>query len=152
MSKLVNAAGTVLTKADLPKTTDHTDIFYKITEPVYLVSPFDGDSGEQKLSLFWHEGQVIPAAEFDAAFVAATFVSITPDTGAAAGGTDVTIKGTNLEGSSGVTFGGTAATAVVVVDEETITCTTPAHTSGAVNVVIADDAGNVTATGAFTYT
>ena len=45
----------------------------------------------------------------------------------AAGGTSVTITGTNFTGATAVTFGGTAATGVTVVSATSITATTPAH-------------------------
>ena len=86
---------------------------------------------------------------------APTFTSITPATGPAAGGTPVTIVGTNFVsgGSSGVTIGGVAATNVVVVDSAHITATIPAGTAGTQNVVITNNDGQtVTATGAYTYT
>lgn len=83
--------------------------------------------------------------------VNADATSISPATGAAAGGTAVTILGTDFEGTTGVTFGGTPATSVVVVHDGKITCTTPAHAAGAVNVVVQNPDGNDTMTGAFTY-
>lgn len=82
---------------------------------------------------------------------AATVATCAPAVGLAAGGTNVTLTGTGLGGTSGVTFGGTAATNVVVVSNTTITCTTPAHAAGAVNVVATNAAGNGTLTGGFTY-
>jgi hypothetical protein len=48
----------------------------------------------------------------------------------------VTITGTNFAAGAGVTFGGTAATNVVVVNGTTITATTPAHAAGAVTVAV----------------
>ncbi len=70
--------------------------------------------------------------------------SVSPNGGPLAGGTVVTITGTNFTGGSGATFGGAACTAFTVVSNTSITCTTPAG-SGAVNVV-------VTATGSGTLT
>src|SRR5262249_16856205 len=52
--------------------------------------------------------------------------SLTPNNGPTAGGTAVTITGTNFVAGATVTFGGTAATNVVVVNSTTITATTPA--------------------------
>jgi hypothetical protein len=83
---------------------------------------------------------------------APTFGSCNPGNGPAAGGTNVTISGTNFAGTTGVTFGGVAATNVVLVNSSTITCTTPVHSSVTVNVVVTDSDGQ-TATGvnAFLY-
>jgi hypothetical protein len=74
---------------------------------------------------------------------------VVPNAGPTAGGTTVVITGTNLTGGT-VTFGGTAATCTV--DSATqITCTTPAHTEGLVDVAVTTLGGTATSTGAFTY-
>lgn len=78
--------------------------------------------------------------------------SITPATGAAAGGTSVTINGDDFTGATGVTFGGVAATGFTLVSDDQITCTTPAHAAGPVDVVVVDPDGNGTLTAGFTYT
>ena len=57
------------------------------------------------------------------------------------GGTAVTVTGTGFLAGATVTFGGTAATNVTVVNSTTITATTPAHTAGAVNVVVTNTDG-----------
>lgn len=75
--------------------------------------------------------------------------SIAPNVGPAAGGTTTIITGTNLMDAT-VTFGGTAA--VCVVNSATqVTCTTPAHAAGAVDVVLTTGGGTATSTGGFTY-
>lgn len=102
--------------------------------------------------ILFYEGQVVKQSVIDGLFQTADITSITPATGDGAGGTPVVIKGTNFAGASGATFGGTAATSFVVVDNETITCVAPAHADGAVNVVVADDSGNATETNGYTYT
>ena len=55
---------------------------------------------------------------------------VSPNSGSTAGGTAVTITGTNFAAGATVTFGGTAATNVVVVNGTTITATTPAGSGG----------------------
>ena len=51
-----------------------------------------------------------------------------------------------------VTFGGAMATNVTFVDSATLTATTPAHTTGTVDVVVTNpDTGTGTGTGLFTY-
>ena len=80
--------------------------------------------------------------------------SLSPNQGPGSGGTPVTITGSGFVsgGSLGVTFGGVAATAVNVVNATTITCTTPAHASGVVDVVITNGDGQpTTVTNGFTY-
>ena len=82
---------------------------------------------------------------------APTVSSISPASGQAAGGTSVTITGTNLTGATSVTIGGTAATGITVVDATTITATTPAGTAGAKDVVVTTPGGSGTGTGLFTF-
>jgi len=50
-----------------------------------------------------------------------------------------------------VTFGGVAATSVVVTSTTTLTCVTPAHAPGLVNVIVNNSAGGGTGTNLFTY-
>ena len=68
---------------------------------------------------------------------------IVPDAGPIAGGTPVTITGTGFAGPTTVSFGGNAATSVVVVNSTTITAVSPASTTGAgiVNVTVTDAGG-----------
>ena len=77
---------------------------------------------------------------------------IAPDAGPVTGGTSVTISGTNFIGTSSVTFGGTAANlAACSVAATSITCPTPAHAVGVVNVDVTTPGGTATSTGGFTY-
>ena len=81
---------------------------------------------------------VVLAVKVYAGCFAPTVTSVTPNTGSTAGGTPVTITGTNFFNPSTVTFGGVAATNVVFVSGTTITATTPAHAAGVVDVVVTD--------------
>lgn len=65
-----------------------------------------------------------------------TVSGVLPINGAAAGGTAVTLTGTNFIGTTSVLFGAALATAVVVVTPTTITCVSPAHIAGAINVTV----------------
>jgi hypothetical protein len=62
--------------------------------------------------------------------------SISPGSGSIAGGSAVTINGAGFLSGASVTFGGVAATNVVVVSSIKITAKTPAHALGAVNVTV----------------
>ena len=86
---------------------------------------------------------------------APTVSAVNPISGDVAGGTAVTITGTNFVDGAGLTvdFGGTAATGVAFVSATSLTCTTPAHGAGAVNVVVTNpDAQIGTLANGFTYT
>jgi len=78
--------------------------------------------------------------------------SVSPASGTDAGGTSVTIAGTDLNGATAVTFGGNPATSFTVDDSTQITATTPAGTAGAVDVAVTTPGGDDTSVGAFTYT
>jgi hypothetical protein len=80
-----------------------------------------------------------------------TISTVTPNTGTTAGGTAITLVGTNFNGATAVTVGATAATSVVVVNDTHITCVTPAKTAGAKDVVVTTPAGSGTKTNGFTY-
>jgi uncharacterized repeat protein (TIGR02059 family) len=81
-----------------------------------------------------------------------TVTSISPTSGTTAGGTSVTITGTNFISGATVTIGGSSCTSVVVVSSTSITCTTPSGTAGSQDVVVATGVSpNATLAGGFTY-
>jgi hypothetical protein len=85
--------------------------------------------------------------------LAPTVTGITPSQGPTAGGTAVTITGTNFSSGATVSFGGSSATDVVVVSSTEITCLTPAGVVGAVTVSVITPCGGVgSLADAFTYT
>jgi len=77
---------------------------------------------------------------------------ISPNSGSTAGGTEVTISGTNLNSATEVSFGGAAG--MIVSDSGTqITAISPAGTAGTVNVTVTTMGGTsaTTAVGRFSY-
>jgi hypothetical protein len=99
------------------------------------------------------------------ATVTPTITNISPNSGPVAGGTVVTITGTNFVDSltgpgtgTRVRFGTTEATSVTVINATTLTATVPAGAgAGAVDVVVSNNHINsawpaATVTGGFTYT
>jgi hypothetical protein len=80
--------------------------------------------------------------------------AITPSSGDAAGGTVVTVTGTNFTGASAVSFGAAAAADYLVNSDSSITATAPAGTPGTVDVTVTTPSGTSTAVSAdhFTYT
>jgi LPXTG-site transpeptidase (sortase) family protein len=81
---------------------------------------------------------------------APTLTGLTPPTGPIAGGTVVTITGTNLTGAT-FTFDGLPAVCTVNPAGTSATCTTPPHTVGPVDVVANTVGGAATLVGAFTF-
>jgi len=83
-----------------------------------------------------------------------TVTALSPKTGPAAGGTTVTVTGTNLASATSVTFGGTAVTPTSVTGTS-LKAVSPAGTAGDVHVVVHTTlAGDSTESDAdlFTYT
>jgi hypothetical protein len=84
--------------------------------------------------------------------VAPIVTGINPNSGPVAGGTAVTITGTNFVAGATVTIGGVAAMDFSVVSATSITATTPAGTLGAKDVVVTNpDTLFGTLPGGFTY-
>ncbi len=77
-------------------------------------------------------------------------LSVLPNSGPTAGGTSVTVSGSNFDPSDSVSFDGIAAT-VVSGTASQMNVVTPAHTAGPVNVVVANSNGFSTFTNGFTY-
>ena len=82
---------------------------------------------------------------------APTVTSVSPSSGPTAGGTSVTINGTNLTGATSVTFGGTAATSFTVNTAIRITATTPASAAGSASVIVTTPGGSNAANTLYTY-
>jgi Domain of unknown function (DUF1929)/IPT/TIG domain/Glyoxal oxidase N-terminus len=95
---------------------------------------------------------VMQMATFAAASTPApTVSSVSPNNGPTSGGTAVTITGTNFAAGATASFGGTAATNVVVVNSTKITATTPAHAAGAVTVTVTVNGQSGSLANGFTY-
>lgn len=74
--------------------------------------------------------------------VAAAAASLNPILGPVTGGTPVTIDGTGLLGSTGVTFDGQPGTDVEVLSDTMLVVIAPPHGAGLVDVVVQDAAGD----------
>jgi len=71
-----------------------------------------------------------------------TVTSVSPSTGVLAGGTSVTVNGSNLAGATAVNFGGSPGTNVVVNGGGTsLTVTSPAASTGTVDITVLTAAG-----------
>ncbi|WP_394663379.1 putative Ig domain-containing protein [uncultured Sphingomonas sp.] len=80
-----------------------------------------------------------------------TVSAVTPAEGSTAGGTTITVTGTNFTSGSTVTVGGTPATGVTIASATSLTAVTPAGTAGAATVQVTNMAGVSTTNGSFTY-
>ena len=68
--------------------------------------------------------------------------SVTPNSGATAGGTSVLVTGSGFASGATVSFGGTAASSVSVLSATQINATAPAHAAGAVSVAVTNPDGS----------
>ena len=84
---------------------------------------------------------------------APTLVSINPNTGSTAGGSSVTLSGTNFTPGTTVTIGGVSATGITATNSTTLTATTPTYVSGSFSkdVVVNNGSGTATLTNGYTY-
>ncbi|HSP16390.1 MAG TPA: IPT/TIG domain-containing protein [Thermoanaerobaculia bacterium] len=80
-----------------------------------------------------------------------TLTNVNPSTGSTAGGTAVTLTGTNFVAGCTVDFGGAAATSVNVSNATAITATTPGHAAGPVTVTVNCTAGSGSLLNGFTF-
>ncbi|MDR3517445.1 MAG: IPT/TIG domain-containing protein [Azospirillaceae bacterium] len=83
---------------------------------------------------------------------APTVTGVSPATGPVAGGTAVTISGTNFTGATAVKFGSASASGFAVVSATSITATSPAGSAGWVDVTVTTAAGTSTTSPADQYT
>lgn len=116
------------------------------TTPIALYSPETGSGGSV------NSVAIVPSSP-DAANPKSkpTITQVEPSSGPTAGGTSITITGTDFQEGTTVTVGGATCT-LTAVTPTSLTCTTAAHAAGAVDVVVTNaDEGTVTSAGAYTY-
>jgi hypothetical protein len=88
----------------------------------------------------------------DDVYAVPTVTGRSPVAGPLAGGTTVTINGTNFTGATAVAFGATAATSFTVNSSTKITAVAPAHAAGTVQIKVTTPAGASANTSADDYT
>jgi outer membrane autotransporter protein len=127
-------------------------------ETVSLPSDFqDVDTIEIAISVGLNDigggSLVLDDLVFDPPVPAPAVTELSPQTGPAAGGTSVTITGTDFTGATAVKFGGTPATSFTVESATRIKATAPAGTGVVdVRVTTAGGTSEIVAADKFTYT
>ena len=134
-------SGNAVMTAATPKTFAITGLTASTAYTICLMAE-DASGNKSSVTCSDITTQAIPAP---------TVGSINPTSGSTAGGTSVTITGTNLTGASAVTIGGNACTSVTVVSATSITCTTPAGSAGAASVLVTTAGGTSASGTSFTY-
>ncbi len=122
-----------------------------VNDTTISATPPDHIAGAVAVAITNPDTQVGALANGFTYVAAPTIASLGQTTGPAAGGTAVTITGTNLTGVTAVAFGGVAATGVSATNDTTVVATTPAHAVGSVDVAVTTPGDTATAPGAFTF-
>ena len=110
-----------------------------------------GTAGAKIVAVTTVGGTVTKTGGFTYVATTPIISDVTPTSGLSSGGTAITIFGTNFTGATRVTVGGASATSVVLVNDTSITATTPAGAIGAKDVAVTTNVGTATKNGAFTY-
>lgn len=77
--------------------------------------------------------------------------TISPASGTTAGGTPITLTGRGFRYANLIVFGGTNVTSFTIIDDTTITFTSPAHAAGIINATVRNPAGTSAPGGVYTY-
>jgi hypothetical protein len=83
-------------------------------------------------------------------YLAPSIGTVSPVSGPTGGGTEITITGGNFGGTSRIKLGGVGCSDMVITVAQ-ITCKTPAHTAGVVDVTFSDGIYELTAGDDFSY-
>jgi uncharacterized delta-60 repeat protein/LPXTG-motif cell wall-anchored protein len=126
------------------------------SRPIRLVAKSAAGENIVALSVFYYSGSAwvtdVKIRKYSAAPVPVpTVTSVSPTSGSTAGGTAITITGTNLGSALTVTVGSAACTNVVVVSATSITCTTPPGTAGTASIIVTAGSQSNVANTLFTY-
>jgi formylglycine-generating enzyme required for sulfatase activity len=135
----VNSSGALATEVNA--VNDRTMTLVMPARPaglgtIYLYNPFR---------------QLYAYGSYTYALPAPVITSISPLIGPVDGGTQIIVKGTNLDGTTLVTVGGLAATGVTVINSTTVTAVTPPGAAGLATVGVTTGGGTATLPNAFGY-
>jgi len=116
--------------ATTPPGTNGSSVNVVVTDP---------DGSDTQVNGFTYTANPVP-----------NITSVVPNSGPAAGGTVVTVNGTSVLGVTQVTFNGVPGTGLTLIDDTSLTVTTPPGL-GSVNVVATNSQGSDTIVGGYTY-
>ncbi|MGA2621849.1 MAG: IPT/TIG domain-containing protein, partial [Thermoguttaceae bacterium] len=133
-----------------PTSDTGTTIVVK-SPPMAVNSPTGTQTVNVKVVTAGGTSTVIAADEFTY-FAVPAVNSVSPNSGPLAGGTPITISGSNFAGPTAVYFGTTAATNVTVVSSTEVTATIPKGKAGTVNVTVTTLGGTSATSSADKYT
>jgi hypothetical protein len=131
-------------------------VMYTVNNATSITATTPGDGAENvDVTVTTPGGTSAPSAADQFTFEGPpTVTKVSPNTGPAAGGTNVIITGTGFTGATNVYFGGIAATSYTVSSATSITAKSPAEQSGPVDAVTVITPGGTSATSSadqFTY-
>jgi hypothetical protein len=98
-------------------------------------------------------GKLLSVVTYTAANVP-TISAVTPNSGTALGGSQITVTGAYFPTAAGAltaTLGGSPLTSITPVDANTFTAVTPAHNTGSVTLTVSTAIGSDSQTAAYTY-
>ncbi|HYR27601.1 MAG TPA: IPT/TIG domain-containing protein, partial [Thermoanaerobaculia bacterium] len=108
-------------------------------------------AGATRLQIYSPGGRVVAWLDVEVVKTEVVVTSVTPPVGPPSGGTAVTINGRGFVAPCTVSFGGSSATGIAVVDETTIRATTSARAAGTVAATVTCSGQTGTLANAFTY-
>ena len=118
------------------------------------VPPYSGQQGDLATGPIAEYGNVyVPPVPTPppATGIPPTVLGVTPNTATYVGGTIVTITGLYLTTTTGVSFGTSSATSIIIVNDRNIVVTTPPHVAGAVDITVTTNYGIGIGAHLFTY-
>ncbi|MEU0674680.1 IPT/TIG domain-containing protein [Streptomyces sp. NPDC006172] len=147
----VTVTGTGFTGATAVRFGTKLATSFTVNSATQITAVAPSGSGSVNVTVTTNQGTSAQQVPFTYAGAQAPALSgISPGQGLPAGGTTVTLTGTNLTGATAVRFDGVAAASFTVNSATQITAVTPAHAAGAAAVTVTTPGGTSNAL-TFTY-
>ncbi len=151
----ITIVGTNFNNATVVKvgTTNVTSYTVDSATQITAVTPSGSTGSAQTITVETPQGNVTSGSGLFSYLNAPTISSVSPNTGATAGGNTITIVGTNFNNATAVKIGTTSVVSYTVTSSTQITAVTPSGSIGsAQTITIETPQGNVTSgSGLFTY-